>query len=88
MIVTILFIVVGYSAVGSLELGEGSMRLLLLLIVVFTIMALIQSKRHGCKFGIEDWFSCVVDNTTKEYYSALTPNKRLTQLNEARASSM
>ena len=63
------------------------MRFLLLLIAIIAITALIQSKRHGCQFGSEDWFSCVVDNTTKEYYSALTPNKQLAQTKEARASS-
>jgi hypothetical protein len=64
------------------------MRFLLLLIVIIAITALIQSKRHGCQFGSKNWFSCVVDNTTKEYYSALKPNRRLVQANEARASSM
>ena len=44
------------------------MRILLLLIVIVAVAALIQSKRHGCKFGSDDWLSCVVDNTTKEYY--------------------
>ncbi len=64
------------------------MRFLLLVIVIIAIMALIQSKRHGCKFGSEDWFSCVVDNTKKEYYSALPPAARLAQADAARASAM
>ncbi|MEM7191248.1 MAG: hypothetical protein AAF405_00020 [Pseudomonadota bacterium] len=45
------------------------MRLILLLIVIIAIAALIQTKRHDCKWGSDDWFSCVVDNTKKEYYS-------------------
>ena len=64
------------------------MRFLLLLIVIIAIMALIQSKRHGCKFGEDDWFSCVVDNTKKEYYSALPSGTRLAQDKAARASAM
>lgn len=66
------------------------MRILLLLIVIVAIAALIQSKRHGCKWGSDDWFSCVVDNTTKEYYSVLPPGTRLVQAEErvARASAM
>lgn len=64
------------------------MRLVLLLIVVMTIVALVQSTRHGCKFGSEEWFSCVVDNTKKEYYSGLTPEGVLAQANDLRASSI
>ena len=65
------------------------MRILLLLIVIIAIAALIQSKRHGCKWGSNDWFSCVVDNTSKEYYSALPPGPRLAQAERvARASAM
>ena len=64
------------------------MRLLLLLIVVITIGALVQSKRHGCQLGSDHWFSCVVDNTAKESYSVLTPDRLLAQANEARASSI
>ena len=64
------------------------MRLVLLVIIITTIMALIQSHRHGCTFGSEDWFSCVIDNTAKEYYSSAQPAKRLVQADAARASAM
>ncbi len=64
------------------------MRFLLLVIVIIAIMALVQSKRHGCKFGDDDWLPCVVDNTKKEYYSALPPPTRLAQADAARASAM
>lgn len=64
------------------------MRFLLLLIVIVAIVALVQSKRHGCKFGDDDWLSCVVDNTKKEYYSAVPSSTRLVQVDAARASAM
>ena len=64
------------------------MRLVLLVIVIIAVLALIQSKRHGCEFGDEDWFSCVVDNTKKEYYSALPSDTRLAQAEATRASAM
>ena len=64
------------------------MRFLLLVIVAIAILALVQSKRHGCKFGDDDWLSCVVDNTKKEYYSALLRDTRLVQADAARASAM
>jgi len=64
------------------------MRILLLVIVITAIMALIQSHRHGCTLGSEDWFSCVVDNTAKQYYSAVPPGMRMVQADAARASSM
>lgn len=64
------------------------MRILLLLIVIVAVAALIQSKRHGCKWGDDAWLSCVVDNTKKEYYSALEPDRRLVQAEAARAAAM
>lgn len=64
------------------------MRFLILLIVIIAIAALIQSKRHDCKFGDDDWFSCVIDNTKKDYYSALPPQMRLVQVDAASASAM
>ncbi|BAQ17085.1 hypothetical protein [Methyloceanibacter caenitepidi] len=64
------------------------MRFLLLLIVAIAIMALVQSKRHGCKFGDDGWLSCVVDNTKKEYYSARPPEWHFAQADAARASAM
>lgn len=65
------------------------MRVLLLLIVAIAIMALIQSKRHGCKFGGDDWLPCVIGKTSKEYYSGLPRDGRLVQAErDARASAM
>jgi len=43
------------------------MRLILILIVIIAILALIQTKRHNCEFGSDDWFDCVVTNTQKEF---------------------
>lgn len=66
------------------------MRLILLLIVIVAILALVQSKRHGCKFGDDDWFNCVVDGTAKEYYSSAGSLGRVAHADAeaARASAM
>ncbi len=36
------------------------MRLLLILIVIAAIFAVVQSQRHGCSWGQEGWFDCVL----------------------------
>ncbi|MCB1442485.1 MAG: hypothetical protein KDJ72_05625 [Methyloceanibacter sp.] len=66
------------------------MRLILLLIVIVGILALVQSKRHGCKFGGDDWFNCVVDSTIKEYYSSAGTMGRVAHADAeaSRASAM
>lgn len=66
------------------------MRLILLLIVVVAILALVQSKRHGCKLGSEGWFHCVIDSTAKEYYSSAEDARKVTHAGAeaARASAM
>ena len=46
------------------------MRIILILIVIFAIFALIQTKRHNCEFGTDDWFDCVVSNTQKEFLAS------------------
>ena len=46
------------------------MRLILIIIVIIAIFALIQSKRHNCEFGTDDWFDCVVNNTQKEFLAS------------------
>jgi hypothetical protein len=46
------------------------MRLVLILIVIIAILALIQTKRHNCEFGSDDWFDCVVTNTQKEFLAS------------------
>ena len=43
------------------------MRLLLILIVIAAIFAVVQSQRHGCTWGQEGWFDCVIGK------SATTP---------------
>ena len=43
------------------------MRLILLLIVIVAIFAVVQSKRHGCEFGSDGWFDCVIDKSTEEF---------------------
>ena len=55
------------------------MRFLLLVIVIIALTAVIQTKRHGCEWGGDDWLSCVVDNTKKEYYSSQPSAQRLAQ---------
>lgn len=45
------------------------MRLILLLIVIVAIFAFVQSKRHGCEFGTDGWFNCVVDKSADEFSS-------------------
>lgn len=43
------------------------MRLILIFIVILAILALIQTRRHNCEFGSDDWFDCVLTNTQKEF---------------------
>ena len=66
------------------------MRLILLLIVIVAILALVQSKRHGCKFGDDGWLNCVIDNTVKEYYSSAGTTGPVVQAgaDASRASAM
>ncbi len=45
------------------------MRLILLLIVIVAIFAVVQSQRHGCEFGSEGWFDCVIDKSADEFTS-------------------
>jgi hypothetical protein len=40
------------------------MRLLLILIVIAAIFAVVQSQRHGCSWGQEGWFDCVLRGQT------------------------
>ena len=46
------------------------MRIILILIVIFAIFAVVQSKRHNCELGTDDWFDCVVSNTQKEFLAS------------------
>jgi len=78
----------GHALQELKDVGDVPMRFLLLLIVFIAVMALVQSKRHGCKFGDDDWLTCVVGNTKKEFYSARPPDTRLVQAEAARASAM
>lgn len=66
------------------------MRFILLLIVIVAILALVQSKRHGCKLGDDGWLNCVIESTKKDYYSSATPASRAAQLasEASRASAM
>lgn len=66
------------------------MRFLLLLITIIAVLAVVQTKRHGCKWGGADWLSCVVNNTQKEYFSEAPPEGRLVQSSAlpARASAI
>ncbi|MGH6792888.1 MAG: hypothetical protein ACRECF_09150 [Methyloceanibacter sp.] len=40
------------------------MRLLLILIIIAAIFAFVQSQRHGCTWGQEGWFDCVLRGQT------------------------
>lgn len=42
------------------------MRLLLILIVIAAIFAVVQSQRHGCSWGQEGWFDCVIGKSATE----------------------
>jgi hypothetical protein len=43
------------------------MRIILILIVIVAIFALIQTKRHNCEFGGDDWLDCVISNTEQDF---------------------
>lgn len=53
------------------------MRLILILIVIFAIFALIQTKRHNCEFGTDGWFDCVLSNTKKDFSASTGEPARL-----------
>lgn len=40
------------------------MRLILILIIIAAIFAVVQSQRHGCTWGEEGWFNCVLRGKT------------------------
>ena len=42
------------------------MRIILILIIIVAIFAVIQSKRHGCEWGDDGWFDCVIGKTASE----------------------
>jgi hypothetical protein len=56
------------------------MRFILILIVIIAIFALIQTKRHNCEFGTEEWFDCVVTNTQKEFLAGWGAPARLAEV--------
>ena len=55
------------------------MRLILLLIVIAAIFAIVQSKRHGCEFGSDGWFDCVINKSAEEFTSKV-PETRVAKL--------
>ena len=48
------------------------MRIILILIVIAAIFAVVQSQRHGCEWGGDGWFDCVMGKTASEM-PATTP---------------
>lgn len=42
------------------------MRIILILIVIAAIFAVVQSQRHGCEWGADGWFDCVIGKTASE----------------------
>ena len=42
------------------------MRIILILIVIAAIFAVVQSQRHGCEWGADGWFDCVMGKTASE----------------------
>ena len=53
------------------------MRIILILIVIAVIFAVVQSQRHGCKYGDpswQAWFDCVIGKSeTADTTPATTP---------------
>ncbi len=48
------------------------MRIILILIIIAAIFAVVQSKRHGCEWGEDGWFDCVIGKTASDM-PATTP---------------
>lgn len=46
------------------------MRIILILIVIAAIFAVVQSQRHGCEWGEDGWFDCVMGKTASEMPAA------------------
>lgn len=42
------------------------MRIILILIVIVAIFAVVQTQRHGCEWGGDGWFDCVIGKTASE----------------------
>jgi hypothetical protein len=42
------------------------MRILLILIIIAAVFVVVQSQRHGCKWGEAGWFDCVIGKSTTE----------------------
>ena len=42
------------------------MRIILILIIIAAIFAVVQSQRHGCEWGADGWFDCVIGKTASE----------------------
>ena len=45
------------------------MRIILILIIIAAVFAVVQSQRHGCKYGDpswQAWFDCVIGKTASE----------------------
>jgi hypothetical protein len=49
------------------------MRLILILIIIAAIFAVVQSQRHGCTWGEEGWFNCVLRGKTVSETPAAAP---------------
>jgi len=62
------------------------MRLILILIVIFAIFAVVQSKRHNCEFGEDGWFDCVISKTVDEFSSKMPESSPGTPAAEAPAA--
>jgi hypothetical protein len=41
------------------------MRLILILLIAIIAFGVVQSYRHGCKFGEAGWFDCVMGRTAE-----------------------
>jgi hypothetical protein len=47
------------------------MRIILILIVLAAVFAVVQSQRHGCEWGGDGWFDCVMGKTAAEMPAAM-----------------
>ena len=62
------------------------MRIILILIVIAAIFAVIQSQRHGCEWGADGWFDCVMGKTASEMGAAMPDSPPETPATEAPSS--
>lgn len=63
------------------------MRIILILIVIAAIFAVVQSQRHGCEWGEDGWFDCVMGKTASETPAAMPASTSETPASENAAET-